>query len=196
MWTWLWAADYSVRYASSDLLAYFVSMRAPWPRFLLWCVWLSFYGLIANVWEMVIGINRGRELVIAGAVILLGTIASKQLNDCLKVLAGRPEPDGEVFRAWWQWGVSKGRSWPSGHVTTGAVVLCWPLLVRGWRRPTRRAQAVAWLASGAVVAVTAGLRLSAHEHYLSDVCAAALISWGVYALIHAAIPIDEPTNWQ
>ncbi|ORI20584.1 phosphatase PAP2 family protein [Rhodococcus sp. 1168] len=128
------------------------------------------------------------------AVVLLATVAAASvLCTALKLIIGRDRPPLSM-----QLMLETDHSFPSGHVTGSAALLMMIALIAGARRPTAVRALLLGIAL-ALIVVVACTRMYLGVHWLTDVCAGALIAVGMVTLGGYALhrldttTADEPT---
>ncbi|WP_186628263.1 phosphatase PAP2 family protein [Rhodococcus sp. BP22] len=128
------------------------------------------------------------------AVILLATVATASiLCTALKLIVGRDRPPLSM-----QLILETDHSFPSGHVTGSGALLMMIALIASARRPTA-VRALLLAIALALTVVVACTRMYLGVHWLTDVCAgaliaAAMVTLGGYALHRLdTATADEPT---
>ncbi len=169
-----WAHSLTQSYPAAE--AFFAAITdAGKAKWFLWPfgIMAIFCGFLANGKDVSPAWKRLSCYIGARALFLFTPIAvSGIVVEILKFIAGRARP-----RLWFEQQIygfdpfsTGGYLWhgmPSGHTTT-AFALAFSLIVL---YPSRR---LLWLSFGILIAVS---RIAVDAHYLSDVCAGALLGW-------------------
>lgn len=162
--------------------------------------WVAIECLTAFLAYLIIDDEKADLLIAIGSVILIAGIFGEFINNWLKMVGCRPrykylitlaDPASE-YRNWWEMipyikDESYFRSWPSGHMTKGTIMLTLPMLAdvlkckKNYLRYLLFAFAIFWLV------ILGYNRIHMNAHFLTDVCFGVLITYCLYALTYTLV---------
>lgn len=159
--------------------------------------WILFYSWIPFVLNKMLDEKNADRLIAAGAAIIIAGILAQGANEVLKQLGSRPrykylitldDPISE-YRNWWQIvpGYAKKndyfKSWPSGHTTAAMMIFFLPALSDLLKRKSVRRNMFCFAFACLYLIVCGYNRIHMTNHFLSDVCFAALITYMLHCFV-------------
>ena len=197
------AVYYSNSYNGSKVRAFLGYTAGASSAFLSVCGWLFWavlYAWVPAVCGRILDDRNARKLIAVGAAILVAGVLSDNVNLWLKQVASRPrykylltldDPVSE-FRNWWQMipnlagSNDNFKSWPSGNMTIAAMMFGLPMLTDVLKKRSVRKNWAAYGFACGFVLLYGYNRIHMTNHFLSDVCFGALITYLIHALVSAA----------
>lgn len=200
---WFMAVYYSNSYFGSkvrDLFGYVPGESSALISAASWLFWAVIYSWVPPMVVHLADDADPDRLIAVGAAILVAGFAGDCLNQWLKQVASRPrykylitlEDPPSAFRNWWQMipylagNNDSFKSWPSGHMSMATMIFSLPMLTGALKNSSAKKN---WIAFGiACVYVLAYMynRIHMTNHFLTDTCWSALITYLTFALVSTA----------
>ena len=165
-----------------------------------WLFWAVIYSWVPFVVVHLADDADPDHLIAVGAAILVAGFMGGCLNQWLKQVSSRPrykylitldDPQSE-FRSWWQMvpyfagNNDSYKSWPSGHMSIAAMMFSLPMLTGALKNSSVRKNWIAYGIAWAYVLVYMYNRIHMTNHFLTDTCCSALITYLTFALVSSA----------
>ena len=182
------------------LFGYIAGESSPLLSIASWLFWVALYSWVPLVMIRVLDDRNPDRLIAVGAAILIAGIAADNVNLWLKQVASRPrykylitlDDPSSQFRNWWQMipnlagSDDNFKSWPSGNMTTAAMMFSLPMLADVIKDRSDRKNLVCFIIACLFVLIYGYNRIHMTNHFLSDVCFGTLITYLIYSVVSEA----------
>ena len=183
-----------------ELFGYTAGESSPLISVLSWGFWAVLYVWVPIVCYYLFDDIDPDKLIAVGAAILVAGVLADNVQTWLKQVGSRPrykylltldDPASE-YRDWWQMipnlagGNDSYKSWPSGHMMISAMTFSLPMLSDVCKKRSMTKNVVCFSLACVYIVIGGYNRIHMTNHFLSDVCFGALITYLIYAVICSA----------
>lgn len=152
--------------------------------FASWALWAILYALVPLILIRLLDGSDPDKLILAGAALIIASLASDAVMQWLKQVGSRPRPKylltlddpASEYRNWWQMVPNLAgdndsyQSWPSGHMSIVGVLYALPLLTDCLKKRSKTKNVIAFVFVCVFVVMCGYNRMHMTNHFLSDVC--------------------------